>query len=159
MSAYIFWRNGGPAREKQPRRSEVSALHADFKHLNLPAGHQLCSSNAAFSFFGLVPALGLTGSSSAAAGAETRVAGTPCAHTSGMHLSWCWPWEGACVPASFATFLHPRCIVYFVYLAVFCPFCLKLFQDSWLLLGDDAVAKCFISRCPTETSIFLGSAC
>lgn len=117
VSTYISWRNGGSARERQPGSA---ALHADFEHLSLPAGHQLCSSNVAFRLFGLVSALGLTGSSSAAAGAETRVTGTHCAHTSGMHLSWCWPWEGACVPASFVTFLHPRCFVFFMYLAVYC---------------------------------------
>lgn len=142
ISTYISWRNGGPAREKQPRRSRSTALHADFKHLNLPAGHQFCSSNVAFRFFGLVPALGLTGSSSAAAGAEARVTGTWCAHTRGMHLSWCWPGEGASAPALFVTFLHPPCLVCSMDLVVCCPSCLKLLQDSWFLLGDVAAAKC-----------------
>lgn len=39
ICAVLSWRNGGPAREKQPRRSRSAALHSDFKHLNLPAGH------------------------------------------------------------------------------------------------------------------------
>lgn len=39
ICAVLSWRNGGPAREKQPRRSRSAALHSDFKHFNLPAGH------------------------------------------------------------------------------------------------------------------------